>query len=237
MLEMARTFQFEITGKRVSTWAIGKGPPVLFVHGWNGRGTQFSMFIEPLIARGFSVVGFDAPGHGESDGNTSSGVEFVEALRVLQAKQGPFAAIVGHSFGVLCSVMAVANGLEAACLVGIAVPANVEGLLEKFARALDLPKQVTKRLRLRFLRDFGEDILLRFSTEENAKKLHIPGLIIHDENDPVVPWQEGQIIANAYPGAQFMKTTGLGHSRGLHNAEVVGAVVDFIRQSTQGLRK
>ncbi len=237
VLEAAQTFQFEITGKRVFSWTLGEGPTVLFVHGWNGRGTQFSMFIEPLIERGFSVVGFDATGHGKSDGNTSSGVEFVEALRVLQAKRGPFAAIVGHSFGVLCSVMALANGLDAACFVGISAPANVEGLLEKFARALDMPKPVNERLHSRFVHDFGEDILLRFSTEENAKKLQIPGLIVHDENDPVLPWQEGHIIARAYPGAQFMKTTGLGHSRVLRNAQVVGAVVDFIKQSTQELRK
>lgn len=237
VLEAARTYQFEVAGKRVFAWTIGEGPPVLFAHGWNGRGAQFATFFEPLIERGFSVVGFDAPGHGKSDGNSSSGVEIVETLRVLQAEHGPFAAIVGHSFGVLCSAMALANGLEAGCLVGIAAPANVEGLLEKFARALDIPKPVSERLRLRFDRDFGEDIVLRFSTEENVKKLHIPGLVIHDENDPVIPWREGQLIAKAYPGALFIKTAGLGHSNVLRNAKVVGAVVDFIGQSTRELTK
>jgi len=231
VLEAARTYQFEVAGKRVLAWTIGEGPPVLFAHGWNGRGAQFAMFFEPLIERGFSVVGFDAPGHGKSDGNSSNGLEIVEALRMLQAEHGPFAAIVGHSFGVLCSAMALANGLEAARLVSISAPATVEGLLDKFEKALDIPKPVSERLRLRFERDFGEDVVLRFSTEENVKKLHIPGLIIHDENDPVVPWREGQLIAKAYPGALFIKTTGLGHSCVLRNAEVVGAVVNFIGQA------
>src|SRR5688572_16391660 len=40
-------------------------PTILLVHGWEGRGAQLAAFIEPLVAKGFRVVTFDAPGHGE----------------------------------------------------------------------------------------------------------------------------------------------------------------------------
>jgi alpha-beta hydrolase superfamily lysophospholipase len=31
--------------------------------GWGGRGAQLAAFVEPLLARGFSVVTLDAPAH------------------------------------------------------------------------------------------------------------------------------------------------------------------------------
>ncbi len=53
-------------GSHVETWTWGNGPRVLLVHGWGGRGAQLGAFVEPLVSRGFSVVAFDAPGHGAS---------------------------------------------------------------------------------------------------------------------------------------------------------------------------
>ena len=44
----------------MKAWSWGSGPTVLLVHGWNGRGTQLGAFIEPLVARGYQVVAFDA---------------------------------------------------------------------------------------------------------------------------------------------------------------------------------
>ena len=54
----------------MKAWSWGNGPTVLLVHGWNGRATQLGGFVEPLVARGYRVVAFDAFGHGESPPST-----------------------------------------------------------------------------------------------------------------------------------------------------------------------
>src|SRR5262245_59412942 len=67
LLAPARSRPMRIGRRRIETWTWGRGPRVLLVHGWGGRGTQFGAFVAPLVQRGFSVLSFDAPGHGASD--------------------------------------------------------------------------------------------------------------------------------------------------------------------------
>src|SRR5215468_8096629 len=60
-------------GRRtIATWSWGEGPTVLLVHGWGSRGARLHSFVEPLVAAGYRVVAFDAPGHGDTAGRTSS---------------------------------------------------------------------------------------------------------------------------------------------------------------------
>jgi len=74
-------------GSHVQTWTWGKGPRVLLVHGWGGRGSQLGAFVEPLVSCGFSVVAFDAPGHGES------GTGLVTIPQMVARGAGRFAGI------------------------------------------------------------------------------------------------------------------------------------------------
>ena len=75
---------------------------------------------------------------------------------------------------------------------------------------------------------FDEGFWQTISTVVNVRNLDAPALVIHDRDDHSVPWQQGKIIANAWPGARFMKTAGLGHGRILRDTGVVTAAVDFI---------
>ena len=68
-------------GQRVAGWSWGDGPAVYLVHGWAGVGGQLAAFVPPLLAGGFRVVTFDAPGHGASAGRRSSIIHFADALR------------------------------------------------------------------------------------------------------------------------------------------------------------
>ena len=63
----------EINGSTVASYAWGDtGAWVLLIHGWNGRGTQLSAFVKPLLHSGFRVLAFDAPAHGKSSGKRKS---------------------------------------------------------------------------------------------------------------------------------------------------------------------
>src|SRR5262252_7947571 len=71
-LAAARPGSVDTDGSRVATWTWGAGPAVLLAHGWGSRGARLRSFVDPLVASGRSVVTFDAPGHGDSSGRTSS---------------------------------------------------------------------------------------------------------------------------------------------------------------------
>jgi pimeloyl-ACP methyl ester carboxylesterase len=92
-----------------------------------------------------------------------------------------------------------------------------------------MPAAVVEQLKKRMEQRFTENVWQRLATDANAARLSAPALIIHDEDDAGVPWQQGARIARAWPGAQFLKTRGLGHGRILRDAGVIAKVVAFIR--------
>jgi pimeloyl-ACP methyl ester carboxylesterase len=90
LLETARARPMQVGERRIETWVWGTGPSVLLVHGWGGRGAQLGALVGPLVTRGFSVVTFDAPGHGASDAGTVTIPEITTAIRaVAQSRRSP----------------------------------------------------------------------------------------------------------------------------------------------------
>jgi len=51
-------------GAALATWSWGKGPLVVLVHGWTGHAGRLTRYVPALVDAGFSVLAFDAPGHG-----------------------------------------------------------------------------------------------------------------------------------------------------------------------------
>jgi pimeloyl-ACP methyl ester carboxylesterase len=58
----------------------------------------------------------------------------------------------------------------------------------------------------------------------------VPALVVHDRDDRDVPFSHGDEIARAWPGAELMATTGLGHRAVVWDAEVVRRTVGFLRE-------
>jgi hypothetical protein len=50
---------------------------------------------------------------------------------------------------------------------------------------------------------------------------------VHDRNDRINAFADGQAFAHAIQGAQLLATEGLGHRRILKEPEVIGKVVVF----------
>src|SRR6478735_2928342 len=65
-LETARRFVLPTSSGELAAWQWGEAerPLVGVLHGWEGHGAQLGAFAAPLVAAGFRVLAFDAPGHG-----------------------------------------------------------------------------------------------------------------------------------------------------------------------------
>jgi pimeloyl-ACP methyl ester carboxylesterase len=212
----------------IAIYKWGEGPVVIFVHGWSGRGSQVSAFVEPLNRAGYQVIALDAPGHGESPGDRTNILECAVVLQAVNKTCGPLYAAVTHSFGGMVLAYAMKQGMQVERAVCISAPANVEFLVDVFAKTLTMHKSVVAVMWRRLGQRFGGNFTEQVSTVNNVKELNVPALVIHDEDDVGVPWQQGQMIADAWPDAQFLKTKGLGHGRILRDAQTIQAAVDFI---------
>ena len=82
---------------------------MLVIHGWASRTEYMKPLIESFRDAGYRVVALDLPGHGHSSGRRLTMLHALDAARVAGEWFGPFAAIVGHSFGGAVAANAVAG--------------------------------------------------------------------------------------------------------------------------------
>jgi pimeloyl-ACP methyl ester carboxylesterase len=227
-----RRFTLLAEGRRVEGWRWGHGPVVYLVHGWGGHAGRLSAFVPPLLEAGYSVVAFDAPGHGASDRGMSSMVDFARALRAVAAAYGTPHAIIAHSLGAAATGLAVHWGLRPRRLVLLAPPADPGSYILPFAGALGLDADVVERLRTR------SEHRLRFSwgdldVRRMAPADDLPLLVVHDREDETVPFGEGNAIADTWDG-RLHATSGLGHGGILRDASVVSEVTAFVTETEAG---
>ena len=230
ILASAKIQKCQINCHDIATYHWGSsGPYVLLVHGWGGRGTQLGSFVNPLLDAGYRVISFDAPAHGKSSGKQTNLYEISDVILGLQNKYGNFDSVISHSFGGPCIAVALKGGLRASRVISISPPSHTEGLVEKFVDMLNIPSAAGKYLCKRIESTFGEKVWQEVSMKNTVQDLTIPALVIHDDQDSDVPWQEGKTVADAWHQANFIKTSGLGHRRILRDKGVIETTLDFIQ--------
>jgi pimeloyl-ACP methyl ester carboxylesterase len=238
-----------LDGKPLAAWRWGHGPAVLLVHGWGSRGSRLASFIAPLTEAGYSVVAFDAPGHGGSAGRLSSLPQFISAIERIGRELGEegggcrpagpvpatLAGIVAHSMGAAATTLAMARGLPVRRVVFLAPAADPAGYSERFAEALGLTPDVLERMKQSIERRFGQP-WDDFDVLRAARKMTAPLLVFHDREDRDVAWADGEAIAAAWPGAELVSTSGLGHRRIVHDPDVVARAVSFLAPAPAATR-
>ncbi len=228
LLDGARPHRLATSLGTLPLWVWGgDGPTVVLVHGWEGRGSQLGSFARPLVAAGFRVVTYDAPGHGGAPGRSSSLVAMARALAEVAATWGPAAGIVAHSAGAVAATYAVALGLPVERLVYVAPGANLLEHSRRFAAELGLSETLRRRLQERIERRIGV-LWSDIEPLERAPAMTAALLAFADRDDPESPLPTVEALARAWPGAELEVTTGLGHRRILRNPEVIGRAVAFL---------
>ena len=216
-----------VTGRLVGwRWGRPHDPVVVLVHGWGGRGTQLMGVIEPLLARGLSVVAYDAPGHGMTGGAESSLPHFLGALEAMLDHLGPVHALVGHSMGgaVAAMIMSRRPGKVGKGVL-IAPPAGLTESTYRIAKMLGWPAALTAAVQRRIEHRFGI-AWSEFEAEHSAGSQEL--LVVHDRKDREVPIADGMRHMRAWPRARLFETSGLGHRRLLADHTVIDATVDFL---------
>jgi pimeloyl-ACP methyl ester carboxylesterase len=229
-IERARPFTVRADGTRIAAWTWGDGPVVYLVHGWGSRGARLASFVAPLVAAGYQVVAHDAPGHGASDDRLSSMPQFARTLMAVVDTVGPAAGVITHSMGGSAATLAMHWGLRVPRAAFIAPAADPPAWVERFAHTLGMRDDTVARMKARSERRLGlpwESL----HVPTMARRMQVPLLIVHDRDDDVVPFVDGAAIAHAWPGAQLVRTDGLGHKLIVRTPAVVTQVVDFIARA------
>ncbi|MDF3196446.1 MAG: alpha/beta hydrolase [Gammaproteobacteria bacterium HGW-Gammaproteobacteria-13] len=208
----------------------GSGPAVLLMHGWEGRPTQFAELIKALVNAGYGVVALDAPAHGRSPGREANVVLFARALLEAASELPPLKAVIGHSMGGASALLATQLGLRTEALVSIAAPSRILTMLRRFSRYMGLPRQA----RAHFVRLVEEKAGIPAGQLDSAHyQLDFPGLVVHAEDDPMVPFSEAEAIHQSWFDSRLLRLENGGHQRVLADPRVVQAVLELLASLNQ----
>jgi pimeloyl-ACP methyl ester carboxylesterase len=213
-------------------WAPADAPTVLLVHGWGGHAGQMRALAEGLRDAGLRPVIVEMPGHGRASGMRSTLPQFARAIdyvanRLRQQGHGVH-ALVAHSLGATGAAYAVGRGLGVARLVLLAPAASPPAFTSLFAQVFGLSERTRAAMQARI--EAREAMLMPlFEAGVVGPRIAAATLVVHDRDDAMNPFGDGQAFAHAVAGAQLLATDGLGHRRILKERAVIEAVSQFVR--------
>ncbi|MBN8893241.1 MAG: alpha/beta hydrolase [Rhodanobacter sp.] len=233
-----RRGELHVNGKTIATYVWGDPstqPYALLAHGWSSFGLRFLPWVARLRALGFAVVTFDQPGHGHSSGTLCTLPEFTATIHAIGEHYGNAALAVGHSLGGAAVVFAQDESWHARRLILVAPAADMKAAASRFFRFVRLGEHLQQPFFDWLLRRTGVSVE-QLQVHRHLPALGQPVLIVHDLDDPEVPWGEGERYAQYCSGARLYTTQGLGHRRVLDAPEVINAAFAFLRGETVGAR-
>ncbi len=206
------------------------GPTVLLVHGWGGHAGQMVPLARALAAAGLRPLIIEMPGHGRSAGWQSTMPQFSRAIDYVSARllEGGTVvqALVAHSLGASAAAHAAGRALPIDRLVLIAPAASPPAYTRMFAKVFGLSERT--RAGMQALIEARAGALMRhFEADVAGPRVAVPTLVVHDIDDSVNRYGDGQAYAASVPGARLLSTSGLGHRAILKDEQTVRAVVDF----------
>lgn len=200
---------------------------VLIAHGWSGRGTQLYELADKILENKMMVISFDGPAHGLSSGKTTSMPEFLEVIREIDKKYGPFDMAIGHSFGGMVLLNSVArNYLRIQKLVIIGTDDSVYDIIKSFITKIELKPKIATYLKVFIEKKFKES-LESYNSSNAAKKIITPTLVIHDSEDTYVPVSSATIIRQNLKNGELLITNGLGHHKIFKDKAIIERIINF----------
>lgn len=237
-LKRGQPFRLSVGRRTIQGWQWGRGPGILFVHGWNGRGVQFHPFFPPFLEAGFSVTAVDAPAHGDSQGRTTNYFEFTDTVREMLRRGGgaSYRGIVAHSLGGSAVINALSKENMAVDTALIAPALRLKEILFNTFNRCGIPDAIFESMIADLERRFGYD-LSRDNPHLLIENLRQGLLVIHDQEDPLIPFSDARTAARRHPEFTLISTSGLGHKQILEDPWVIETVAaHFTRQPAIGAK-
>jgi pimeloyl-ACP methyl ester carboxylesterase len=142
--------------------------------------------------------------------------------------------VIAHSGGAAAVSLAVLDGLKVGRVALVAPMADPIPYTYEFARALGFGE----RIRTGFMRRLERRVGRPMSDFEVPRRLKAtalnmtpylpPALIVHDRLDKEVHFSDGETLAAAWPGSEFVATEGLGHRRIMRDPAIIERLVAHV---------
>lgn len=203
------------------------GETILLIHGWESNTHRWKVLIQKLHEKGYNVIAFDAPAHGNSTGKILNVPLYTKCLQKIVELYRPN-HMIGHSVGGMATIFHqyTYQNKEIEKLIVLAPPSELSRIMKGYQEILKLSPKFMKALNHYFKEKHGY-YFDEFSMANFTKNLVVKGLLIHDKNDDIAPYSEAKDISKNWNNAQFITTENYGHS--LFFDEVDNMIIDFLK--------
>ena len=216
-------FIIRSNGGKLQAYKTGRGPTVVFVHGWGGAANQFFPLMRGLARCGFSSLAFDHLGHGLSDSKPATLQQSIDSCnyvlnQVSKSTDGLYAA-VGHSSGCIAIANLPPALIKDLPLFMIAPVFNYKLYFLKRLVKLGLPANVIKQYASGFSKIYRREYQ-RFELAGKLAQYADTTAIAHDESDSESAVSDSIDFCNRYPLTRLMLTKDTDHVRVINSESV-----------------
>lgn len=191
---------------------LGNKKTILLIHGWESNSARWKSFILQLKKKGYNLVALDAPAHGRSGGKNFDTLLYAEFINVVAQRFSP-QIIIGHSMGGMASAFFQHkyqfDTLEKIILLG--APSEFQDVMKRYTDMLGYNQRIISELQHTVIERYGSSFDT-FSTAKFLNSIASQGLIIHDQDDHIIPYNDALLINKGFKNSQLVTTKGLGHS-------------------------
>lgn len=206
---------------------------ILLIHGWDCHALSFVALTKSLLDKGFEVVAFDGPAHGNSSGEQANLIDFSMNAQYIIDEIGSFYGMIGHSIGAMTIAYMMVDNLSISQnhslerLVMISSPDQLFDLVNNFLKLMKIPALVMEGIDMEIKRLWGRPIEW-YSTSNFASTIKTPLLVIHDSSDEQALLLGAERVASAAANARLLVTDKLGHYLTIRSPKVIKEILSFL---------
>lgn len=209
------------------------GKTVLIAHGYASCFYKFEQYIQPLLKAGFRIIGFDAPGHGTSEGKYINILIYKDTIEQIIKSCGPIDHFMGHSLGGITLAM-IAQTIENPTEHKFVLIAPATKTSTTFSSYFEM-MHFSEPIKAAFLNELNKRTKLPityFEADRAIENYKGPLLWVHDQGDQVCPYKDLVDFKNTAPeNIKFLITKGLGHNKIYRTMDVIDKIVTFLASS------
>jgi pimeloyl-ACP methyl ester carboxylesterase len=231
----AEVIHFQLNNKKMHgyRWNHPQSKKALILHGFGSAAHKFEDYALLLMKKGFEVLAFDAPAHGDSEGDTTNAIEYSEMIKEVMQQFGPVEYFIAHSFGGISLSLALEQLAHDAKtkVVFIAPATETTSAVDGAFKLLKLKNETVRNEFEKIVFEVSGKKTAWFSMRRAMHNISASVLWIHDEEDDITPWADAlKVQEDNHANIKFVLTQGLGHRKIYHDESVKKQVVDFMEK-------
>ncbi len=208
-------------------WGNGK-QKILLTHGWGSKAADFAELINALRHTDVTVIAFDAPGNGSSEGSLSSLILFEAGVKAVVAHCGAPNVSIGHSLGGIANAMALKDSPPR---LFISLNPLIR-LKENFISSLE-SQSISESDQVAFFESFVKKFDLDPS-DFNMNEVYkfddkLKHWLAYDDQDMVAPYTYLDDFLQKHPSVVAKKFEGVGHERVIKDEGVIREIVKLVK--------